>query len=39
MKKQTYHSNSRYKVCARVISDSPELMQEFVKISGNNLEL
>lgn len=39
MKKVTYHSNSRYNVCTRVIAEDQELREKYITIKGQMLTI
>ena len=37
MKKATYHSNSSYNVCAKIVSNDVEYCNKYISIKGKNL--
>lgn len=39
IKKQTYHSNSKYKVCAKILGSDQEMLDRYITIKNNSLEL
>jgi hypothetical protein len=39
MKKITYHSNSQYNVCCKIITKPSECLDASLKVNGNILEM
>jgi hypothetical protein len=39
MKKITYHSNSQYNVCCKIVTNNNENLDPSLKVNGNILEM